>query len=371
MTQRRNLFKSCFDDSYFALAILPPGPLLLHTHACSNKRTVFLKEHKDMNRNMVWLVCSSLPLFKTDTLNECVKEMLRCPIRRTPRADRALLSILAPTTQTNNPFHRWPLHHYDHITYTRTGHVHAQNAHVWNQHHPPNTNGPTASFLILTRADCYKSASTHTVYITVCSTSQHIFTINSSNHRACLYCLNKYKLNCWSIRNRMKQSSMFRAMLCWLNFFQFKQSNIHFSVALPTYEKHAWLDINCGNEQASSVMSYCTELMKKQCGFFSSTYRLHPKDHYIRSDCSPQKYTTVWQHTLGHRTNSSPAITRHSDRSLNHLHPEAGNKQIRLWKRYEVGACWWICGLSGVSCKCNILGVNQTRKCNPCPVSLV
>lgn len=48
---------------------------------------------------------------------------------------------------------------------------------------------------------------------------------------------------------------------------------------------------------------------------------------------------------LRHRTNSPAANTHHRVRSLNHLHPEAGNTQICYRKQSEVGAYWWISGL--------------------------
>lgn len=76
----------------------------------------------------------------------------------------------------------------------------------------------------------------------------------------------------------------------------------------------------------------------------------------------------LWRAGRGQSTNSSLSIMHHGDKSLNHLCPEAGNEQIHLIKRYEVGVCWWISGLM-------VFHVNATHwvwiqivQSTPCPL---
>lgn len=60
-------------------------------------------------------------------------------------------SVYFGQNNTNNLFHQWPLYHFDQTISTYTGHIHAQSVEVWNQHHPPHTNGPAASFFYTNR----------------------------------------------------------------------------------------------------------------------------------------------------------------------------------------------------------------------------
>lgn len=111
----------------------------------------------------------------------------------------------------------------------------------------------------------------------------------------------------------------------------------------------------------------------KKNWIFSLAYCMCPNDHYIMALFwwfSTETYTGMALHAGTQDKRPSSYHTHHSDRSLNHLHPEAGNKQIRYLKHSAVGAYWWISGLSVISCKYDVLGVNPESKLSLCLVSL-
>lgn len=138
-------------------------------------------------------------------------------------------------------------------------------------------------------------------------------------------------------RNSLKRS-LKASLDSWLNFFS--QLNVHLH-CLNINLVHIWktymTSFGHGVTLSWQYEKTCCRLV--EC--FHAASILMTTTLFTHSAVL-HRNTHVWHHMLRHRTNSPAAITHHRDGSLNHLHPEAGNKQIRYRKQSEVGAYWWM-----------------------------